>query len=164
LNQEYEEHRDEIVEQIELIRQDFLEKLEQMKQTVLLKHTRLVHLVEDKQAFVAEYEQGIANFITAANTLIYQYRDLNMRHRNTPPPAYFSKDWTSANQYKVRGGHDDIELVEKQKQLFNNFPHYCQQRENEIEKLYVSFLQQLHIIDPNFRSDKIELTSQPTNV
>ncbi len=151
LHEEYEEHRDAIVEQVEEIRQDFLHKLEEMKQAVLLKHTRLVHLVEDKQAFVAEYEQGIANFTAAANALIYRYRDMNMRARQTPPPRYFSEDWYSNNHFVIRGAQDDIALVEQQKQLFEDFPQYCQQRANEIEKLYVQFLQQLQLIDPDFK-------------
>ncbi len=158
INEEYEEHRDEIVEQIEEIRQDFLHKLKEMKQTVLLKHTRLVHLVEDKQVFVVEYEQGIANFISVANTLIYRYRDSNMSFRQNSAPRYFSTDWEPKNIYKVRGAHDDIERVEEQKQLFNNFPRYCQQRENEIEKLYVLFLQQLHDIDPDYLHNKKDLS------
>ena len=154
---EYEEHRDGIVSQIEQVREAFLNKLEEMKQAVLLKHTRLVHLVENKQAFVTEYEQGIANFNAAANTLIYRYRDINMSHRFDCAPAFFSQDWQSNNIYKVRGAHDDIELVEQQKQLFNDFPQYCQQRANEIEKLYVLFLQQLQLIDPDFQTDKTDI-------
>ncbi len=150
LNEEYEDQRDEVVNQIESVRQSFLDKLEEMKQAVLLKHTRLVHLVEDKQAFVAEYEQGISNFIHAANTLIYRYRDINMRYRTQPVPSYFSSDWKVSQPYKVRGAHDDIEQVEQQKQLFNNFPRYSQQRANEIEKLYISFFRQLHEIDPEY--------------
>ncbi len=156
LMEDYEDHRDDIVEQIEDVRHEFLSKLEEMKQGVMLKHTRLVHLVEDKQAFVAEYEQGIANFIVAANTLIYQYRDINSSHRLSPPPTYFSQDWQSKHEYKVRGAHDDIELVEQQKTLFKGFPAYCQQRTNEIEKLYVSFLNQLQMIDPEFILSKPE--------
>jgi len=151
LNEEYEEHRDYVVAEIDEVRQAFLANLEDMKQAVLLKHTRLVHLVEDKQAFVAEYEQGMANFIAAANTLIFRYRDFNMGFRNDSSPSYFSEDWQSANHYKVRGAHDDIEQVKQQKQLFNDFPGYCQQRRNEIEKLYVLFLQELQEIDPGFK-------------
>ncbi|BCG65433.1 MAG: hypothetical protein methR_P3272 [Methyloprofundus sp.] len=157
LHEEYEEHRDDIVEQVEDIRQDFLHKLEEMKQAVLLKHTRLVHLVEDKQAFVAEYEQGIANFTAAANAVIFRYRDINMSARQAPPPRYFSEDWYSNNHFVVRGAHDDIALVEQQKQLFKDFPQYCQQRTNEIEKLYVQFLQQLQLIDPDFKPAKIDI-------
>jgi hypothetical protein len=149
---EYEDHRDDIESQIEQVREAFLCKLEEMKQAVLLKHTRLVHLVENKQAFVSEYEQGIANFNAAANTLIYRYRDINLSHRFDSAPAYFARDWQSNNIYKVRGAHDDIELVEQQKQLFNDFPQYCQQRANEIEKLYVLFLQQLQLIDPDYKT------------
>lgn len=156
LHEEYDEHRDDIVTQVEEVRQEFLIKLEDMKQAVLLKHTRLVHLVEDKQVFVAEYEQGIANFIAASNALIYRYRDINMSSREGSAPLYFEQDWKSNNVYKVRGAHDDIATVEQQKQLFNDFPQYCQQRANEIEKLYVSFFQQLQIIDPDFKPDKIE--------
>lgn len=156
VHEEYDEHRDDIVTQIEEVRHEFLSRLEEMKQAVLLKHTRLVHLVEDKQVFVAEYEQGIANFIAAANALIYRYRDINMSSRKASAPAYFEQDWTSDNNYTLRGAHDDIAVVEQQKQLFNDFPQYCQQRANEIEKLYVSFFQQLHIIDPDFKLDKIE--------
>jgi len=151
LSEEYEEHRDDVVEEIDLVRQTFLHNLDDMKQAVLLKHTRLVHLVEDKQAFVAEYEQGMANFSAAANTLIYRYRDFNMSYRKDSAPDYFSQDWASTNCYKVRGAHDDIEQVELQKQLFNDFPGYCQQRINEIEKLYVLFLQELQQIDPDFK-------------
>ena len=156
LNEEYEEHRDYVVTEIGDVREMFLHKLEDMKQAVLLKHTRLVHLVEDKQAFVAEYEQGMANFIAAANTLIYRYRDFNMSYRQNSAPAYFSQDWNSSNQYKVRGGYDDIAQVEQQKQLFNDFPGYCQQRLNEIEKLYVHFLQQLQAIDPDYKANSNE--------
>ena len=140
--------------QVEDIRQDFLLKLEEMKQAVLLKHTRLVHLVEDKQVFVAEYEQGIANFIAAANVLIYRYREINMSKRKDSAPIYFEQDWESNNAFKLRGAHDDIAAVEQQKQLFDDFPHYCQQRANEIEKLYVSFFQQLQEIDPDFKLEK----------
>ncbi len=159
LHEEYDEHRDEIVVQVEEIRQDFLIKLEEMKQAVLLKHTRLVHLVEDKQVFVAEYKQGIANFIAAANALIYLYRDINMRTRKELMPRYFEQDWKSNNDFKVRGAHDDIAVVQQQQQLFQDFPHYCQQRANEIEKLYVSFFQQLQSIDPDFKLNKIDLKS-----
>ncbi|RLA20402.1 MAG: hypothetical protein DRQ62_10610 [Gammaproteobacteria bacterium] len=159
VHEDYDEHRDDIVTQVEEIRQEFLIKLEEMKQAVLLKHTRLVHLVEDKQVFVAEYEQGIANFIAAANALIYRYRDINMSLRNDSAPPYFEQDWASNNVFTVRGAHDDIAVVEQQKQLFNDFPAYCQQRANEIEKLYVSFFQQLQIIDPDFKLDKIESKS-----
>mgnify|MGYP000046387798 FL=1 len=159
LNEEYEEHRDYVVTGIGEVRQAFLDNLDDMKQAVLLKHTRLVHLVEDKQAFVAEYEQGMANFVAAANTLIYRYRDFNMSYRKDSAPAYFSQDWHSNNHYKVRGAHDDIERVEQQKQLFNDFPGYCQQRTNEIEKLYVLFLQQLQEIDPDYKSDSHNMMS-----
>jgi hypothetical protein len=154
---EYEEQRDDVVSKIEHIRDAFLFKLEEMKQAVLLKHTRLVHLVENKQAFVTEYEQGIANFKAAANTLIYRYRDINMSHRIDSAPAYFSQDWTSTHVYKLRGAHDDIELVEQQKQLFNDFPQYCQLRANEIEKLYVQFLHELQCIDPDYKPDKTDI-------
>ena len=159
LHEEYDEHRDDIVTQVEEVRQEFLTKLEEMKHAVLLKHTRLVHLVEDKQVFVAEYEQGIANFIAAANVLIYRYRDINMGLRNNSAPSYFEQDWESNNVFKVRGAHDDIAIVEQQKQLFNDFPQYCQQRANEIEKLYVSFFQQLQIIDPDFKLTRIDAKS-----
>jgi len=159
LNEEYEEHRDLMVTDFDEVRQAFLHNLEDMKQAVLLKHTRLVHLVEDKQAFVSEYEQGMANFTAAANTLIYKYRDFNMSHRQTPAPEYFSKDWGSTHYYKLRGAHDDIEQVDQQKQLFNDFPSYCQQRINEIEKLYVLFLQQLQQIDPSFKHNIQEAES-----
>ena len=157
LLEEYEDQRDDIVLQIEQVREAFLYKLEEMKQAVLLKHTRLVHLVENKQAFVSEYQQGIANFNAAANTLIYRYRDINMSHRLDSVPAYFAEDWQSNNIYKVRGAHDDIELVQQQKQLFNDFPQYCQQRANEIEKLYVLFLQQLQLIDPDYKTGNTDI-------
>ncbi len=163
LHEEYDEHRDDIVTQLEDVRQEFLIKLEDMKQAVLLKHTRLVHLVEDKQAFVAEYEQGIANFLAAANALIYRYRDINMSFRTNLAPAYFSQDWESNTVYTVRGGHDDIKVVEQQKQLFTEFPQYCQQRANEIEKLYISFFQQLQLIDPDFTLDKLNGTPLQNN-
>ncbi len=155
LHEEYDEHRDDIIMQVEEIRHGFLAKLEDMKQAVLLKHTRLVHLVEDKQVFVAEYEQGIENFSAAANALIYRYRDINMSSRNEPAPVYFEQDWHSRNTFMLRGAHDDIAVVEQQKQLFNDFPQYCQQRANEIEKLYVSFFQQLQVIDPDVKLEKI---------
>lgn len=160
LNEEYEEHRDYVVTEIGEVRQKFLHNLEDMKQAVLLKHTRLVHLVEDKQAFVAEYEQGMANFMAAANTLIYRYRDFNMSYRKDSAPEYFSQDWHSKNHYKVRGSHDDIKQVELQKQLFNDFPGYCQQSANEIEKLYVLFLQQLQEIDPEYKVNNKDLELQ----
>jgi len=156
LHEEYDEHRDDIIMQVEDVRHDFLAKLEEMKQAVLLKHTRLVHLVEDKQVFVAEYEQGIANFTAAANALIYRYRDVNMSSRKDTAPVYFEQDWHSRNSFTVRGAHDDIAVVQQQKQLFNDFPQYCQQRANEIEKLYVSFFQQLQVIDPDVKLDKIQ--------
>lgn len=162
VHEDYDEHRNDIVTQIEEVREDFLTKLEEMKHAVLLKHTRLVHLVEDKQVFVAEYEQGMANFIAAANALIYRYRDINMSSRKQPIPPYFEQDWSVENAYKMRGAHDDIALVEQQKQLFNDFPQYCQQRSNEIEKLYVSFFQQLQIIDPDFTLDKVAAKALPT--
>lgn len=151
LNEEYEEHRDYVVTEIGGVRELFLTNLQNMKQAVLLKHTRLVHLVEDKQAFVAEYEQGMENFISAANTLIYRYRDINMRYRKDLPPGYFSQDWEVSDAYRVIGAYDDKKQVDRQKQLFNNFPSYCQQRTNEIEKLYVFFLQQLQLVDPDFK-------------
>lgn len=154
LHEEYEEHRDFVVAEIDQVRNAFLLNLEDMKQAVLLKHTRLVHLVEDKQAFVAEYEQGMANFMAAANTLIYRYRDINLSNRKDSAPGYFSQDWQTNNHYKVRGAHDDIQQVEQQKQLFNDFPGYCQQRINEIEKLYVQFLQQLQEIDPGYKPEE----------
>ena len=162
LHEEYDEHRNDIVTQIEDVRQEFLTKLEEMKHAVLLKHTRLVHLVEDKQVFVAEYEQGMANFIAAANALIYRYRDINMSARKDSAPSYFEQDWESNNDFIVRGAHDDIAVVELQKQLFNDFPRYCQQRANEIEKLYVSFFQQLQLIDPDFKLARID-TRVPHN-
>lgn len=155
VHEEYDEQRDEVVTQIEEVRQDFLIKLEEMKHMVLLKHTRLVHLVEDKQVFVAEYEQGMANFHAAGNALIYRYRDINRRFRQQPAPVYFEQDWQSVNSFTLRGGHDDIAVVEQQKQLFSDFPQYCQQRANEIEKLYVSFFQQLQLIDPDFKQISI---------
>ena len=155
VHEDYDEHRDDIVTQVEDVREDFLTKLEEMKHAVLLKHTRLVHLVEGKQVFVAEYEQGMANFIAAANALIYRYRDINMSTRKQPAPSYFTQDWDVNSGYKMRGAQDDIAIVEQQKQLFNDFPQYCQQRANEIEKLYVSFFQQLQIIDPDFTLDKV---------
>ncbi len=163
LHEEYDEHRDDIIMQVEEVRQDFLTKLEEMKQAVLLKHTRLVHLVEDKQVFVAEYEQGIANFTAAANALIYRYRDTNMSSRKESAPTYFEQDWYSSNIFTVRGAQDDIAVVEQQKQLFNDFPQYCQQRANEIEKLYVSFFQQLQIIDPDVELDKIQAKLAPSH-
>ncbi|MBE0472132.1 MAG: hypothetical protein IBX55_21820 [Methyloprofundus sp.] len=155
-HENYDEHRDDVVMQIEAVRQDFLRKLEEMKQAVLLKHTRLVHLVEDKQVFVAEYEHAMANFHAAANALIYRYRDINRRQRKHAAPAYFEQDWQPNNAFKVRGAQDDIAKVEEQKQLFQDFPHYCQQRANEIEKLYVLFFQQLQAIDPDFKLDKTD--------
>ena len=164
LHEEYDEHRDDIVTQVEEVRQEFLTKLEEMKQAVLLKHTRLVHLVEDKQVFVTEYEQGIANFIAAANALIYRYRDINRSFRKDPAPIYFEQDWKPTHVFTVRGAHDDIAVVEQQKQLFNDFPQYCQQRANEIEKLYVSFFQQLQGIDPDFTLDKVEANSVQSHV
>ena len=160
LHDEYDEHRDDIVTQIEEVRQEFLHKLEEMKQAVLLKHTRLVHLVEDKQVFVTEYEHAMANFLVAANALIYRYRDMNSRYRTEPCPQYFSQDWSPNNAFKVRGAQDDIAVVEEQKQLFQDFPHYCQQRENEIEKLYVLFFQQLQSIDPDFKLEKQKLHAE----
>ncbi|WP_031434260.1 hypothetical protein [Methylomarinum vadi] len=147
----YEEQRDDVIEQIETIRRDFLGRLERMKQAVAMKHTRLVHLVEEKQAFIAEYQHGIANFITCANALIHRYRDINRAHRRTPPPDYFQSDWEPKRTFILRGAHDDIELVNAQQELFRNFPAYCQHRANEIEQLYVLFFDKLRQMDPNFR-------------
>ncbi|NOQ17166.1 MAG: hypothetical protein GQ581_08915, partial [Methyloprofundus sp.] len=59
--------------------------------------------------------------------------------------------------------HDDIALVEQQKQLFKDFPQYCQQRTNEIEKLYVQFLQQLQLIDPDFKPVKTDVMLAPNH-
>jgi len=47
--------------------------------------------------------------------------------------------------------------VEQQKQLFNDFPQYCQLRANEIEKLYVQFLHELQCIDPDYKPDKTDI-------
>ena len=154
LYENYEEQRDDVIEQIENIRRDFLDNLDRMKQAVAMKHTRLVHLVEEKQAFIAEYEHGIANFVNAANTLIYRYRDINMAHRQSAPPAYFKSDWKPNRKFILRGAHDDIQQVESQKELYLNFPNYCQQRANEIEKLYVLFFDKLQQMDPAFRNKK----------
>lgn len=154
LFENYEDQRNEVIEQIENIRRDFLANLDGMKQAVAMKHTRLVHLVEEKQAFISEYEHGIANFITAANTLIYRYRDINMGHRQSKPPGYFKNDWKPTRKFILRGAHDDIQLVESQKELYLNFPNYCQQRANEIEKLYVLFFDKLKQMDPEFRIHK----------
>ncbi|MGR9045835.1 MAG: hypothetical protein ACU83N_11095 [Gammaproteobacteria bacterium] len=148
LYDDYEEQRDEVIEQIESIRRIFLDRLEMMKQAVAMKHTRLVHLVEEKQAFIAEYEHGIANFATAANTLIHRYRDINRAHRKSPPPAYFKSDWKPNRKFVLRGAHDDIQQVESQKELYLNFPNYCQQRANEIESLYAQFFDTLRQMDP----------------
>lgn len=156
VHEDYDEHRDDIVMEIEDIRQEFLIKLEDMKQAVLLKHTRLVHLVEEKQVFVAEYKQGVVNCVAASNALVYRYRDTNRRYRQTPAPTYFEDDWKSNHELMLRGAQDDIAVVDKQKQLFNDFPQYCQQRANEIEKLYVSFFQQLQSIDPDIQWEKTE--------
>jgi len=164
LHEDYDEHRDDVVTQIEEVRHDFLRKLEEMKQAVLLKHTRLVHLVEDKQVFVAEYEHAMANFHATANALIYRYRDINRSQRKDSAPAYFEQDWLPSNEFKVRGAQDDIAVVEEQKQLFQDFPQYCQQRANEIEKLYVLFFQQLQSIDPDFKLDKTDANSVLNNV
>lgn len=163
LNEEYDERRDDVVMQIEEVRHDFLRKLEEMKQAVLLKHTRLVHLVEDKQVFVAEYEHAMTNFHAAANALIYRYRDINRSRRKDAAPAYFEQDWRPNNEFTVRGAQDDIAVVEEQKQLFQDFPHYCQQRANEIEKLYVLFFQQLQSIDPDFKLNKTGASSVLNN-
>lgn len=147
----YEEQRDDVIDQIEGIRRDFLGRLERMKQAVAMKHTRLVHLVEEKQAFIAEYQHGIATFVTSANALIHRYRDINRAHRHTPPPVYFKNDWKPSRPFVLRGAHDDIELVKAQQELYLNFPAYCQQRANEIERLYVGFFAKLRQLDPNIR-------------
>ncbi len=146
----YEEQRDEVIEQIESIRRQFLERLEDMKQAVAMKHTRLVHLVEEKQAFIAEYHHGIANLLTCANALIHRYRDINRAHRRTPSPAYFKSEWKPKRQFALRGAHDDIESVNAQRELYLNFPAYCQQRANEIEQLYAEFFRKLRQLDPDF--------------
>ena len=154
LYENYEEQRDDVIAQIENIRQEFLDNLDRMKQAVAMKHTRLVHLVEEKQAFIAEYEHGIANFTTAANTLIHRYRDINMGHRQNTPPTYFKNDWKPNRKFILRGAHDDIQQVESQKELYLNFPNYCQQRANEIEKLYILFFDRLQQMDPDFQDNK----------
>ncbi|PKM12866.1 MAG: hypothetical protein CVV13_03930 [Gammaproteobacteria bacterium HGW-Gammaproteobacteria-3] len=149
LHEDYEEQRNDVIAQVENIRQNFLEQLELMTQAVAMKHTRLVHLVEEKQAFISEYEQGIATFMTTANAFIHRYRDINQAHRHSAAPAYFSQDWKPNRKFSLRGNHDDIEQVKAQQALYLNFPGYGQQRANEIEKLYVQFFDRLQQMDPN---------------
>ncbi|MGR9107729.1 MAG: hypothetical protein ACU843_12430 [Gammaproteobacteria bacterium] len=148
IRQGYEDECQELSRQANQIRADFLGELQMLGDSAKSTFTHLCHLAEAKPALVAQHQRGLKTLAQAGDALIHHYRSTNARQRKTPPPAYFSESWRPEIDFELVGAGDERERLEQQRKLFESFPQFLQQRNNELERIYAAFFEHLQQIEP----------------
>lgn len=56
--------------------------------------TQFENILRNKNTLTSKYTQYIEHIVIQVNTLLSKYRNINQRHRSTPPPEYFKTRWS----------------------------------------------------------------------
>lgn len=152
LNDAIQEHYDvecrDLAQEATIMRHDFLEELQMLKDNVKSTFTHLCHLAEAKPALVAKHRNCLQILAQAGDALIHHYRTINAMHRKTKAPAYFNDNWKPENTFDLVGAHDERERISSQKKLFERFPEFIQKTSNDLEQIYAAFFDRLQRIEP----------------
>ncbi len=90
---EYAELRDEVIEEIRMLRRDYDKEIEKLNDELEEQQDILRNTLAMKDNIVKNYSEHLVQLEQVGIAVIQTYRDENCRHRDTPPPAYFNEPW-----------------------------------------------------------------------
>jgi hypothetical protein len=155
MEDDYQSLSTELKNRVIRIRQEFLDKLDDLSDSVNDEFIHLFDMDSQKDTLVAKHTHCIDNYISSANALIGIYRDINKRHRKTDAPSYFDSDVPIKREFLLVNITDYSKRVTAYRKVASEFPSFVANNRNKIEEIYARFVTKIHEIEPAIHLDHV---------
>lgn len=93
LNDDYAATKSALLEELETIRNEVINKLNQIATTIQHRKSEYIAILSARRKLVASFEQHLRHLQQCGNELLAIYREANRYKRTTPMPIHFAEIW-----------------------------------------------------------------------